>query len=96
MEDPTIMPTQPDNGKAWLAWFIATIVLPAISGGVCFMGNAGPGVALMLGVVAFFMHLAASMKLDGMSGWAVSFLYIGGWALMVATFFVGCAVCFPI
>lgn len=95
MEDPAIMPPQPDNGKAWLLWCIATLVLPAIAGAICFMGEAGPGVALVLGIVAFFMHLAASMKLDGMSGCAVFFLYIGGWALMVATFFVGCVVSFP-
>lgn len=95
MEDPAIMPPTPDNGKAWFFWCLATIVLPAIAGGICFLGEVGGGVALFLGVTAFFMHMAASMKLDGLSGCAVFFLYIGGWALMLVSFFVGCIVVIP-
>ena len=95
MDDPAIMPPKPDNGKAWLFWCIATIVLPAIAGGICFMGVAGPGIALVLGLTAFVMHLTACMKLDVMSGCAVTFAVIGGWALMFATYFVGCLAVFP-
>ena len=95
MEDPAIMPPKPDNGKAWFFWCISTIVLPAAAGSICFTGEAGPGIALVLGLVAFFMHLTASTKLDGMNGCAVFFLYIGGWVLMLVSFFVGCIAVIP-
>jgi hypothetical protein len=95
MEDPAIMPPKPDNGKAWLFWCLSTIVLPAMAGVICFKGEAGPGIALVLGLVASFMHLTASLKLDGLNGCAVFFLYVGGWTLMLASFFVGCVASFP-
>lgn len=90
MEDPAIMPPPPDNGKAWLLWCMATLVLPAIAGGICFMGNVGASIALALGASAFILHLGVSAKLDVKSGCAVTFAIVGGWALMMASFFVGC------
>ena len=95
MEDPAITPPQPDNGKAWLYWFIATIVLPAIAGSLFLKGVVGKGVAVVLCVVAFVLHLFASSKMDGAKGCALFFFFIGGWALMVVIFFGGCALSFP-
>lgn len=95
MDDPAIMPPQPDNGKAWLIWCIATIVLPAIAGSLFIRGGVSNRVAMILGAVAFVLHLFASTKMDGTKGCAVLFFLIGGWALMVVTFFGGCALSFP-
>lgn len=95
MDDPAIMPPKPDNGKAWFFWWLATMVLPAIVGGTWFTGGLGGGVAVLSGLIAFPMHFMASMKLESLNGCAVFFLYIGGWVLMLASFFVGCVAFFP-
>lgn len=50
---------------------------------------------MILGAVAFVLHLFASTKMDGTKGCAVLFFLIGGWAFMVVTFFGGCALSFP-
>ncbi|MFO1439605.1 MAG: hypothetical protein U1F81_14890 [Verrucomicrobiaceae bacterium] len=91
MEDPATMPPKPDNEMAWPFWIIATIVLPSIAGGFYFTGGNGPVVTVFLGVVSFVLHLVVSMKINNVNGCAV----IGGWVLMVASFFVGCLVNFP-
>ncbi len=43
------------------------------------------------GIAGFVLHLMASVKLgNGRSGWLTAGLILGGWALMLASFFVGC------
>ena len=95
MEDPAIMPPKPDNGKAWLFWCFSTIALPAFAGGSCYLGEVGRVIAPVLGFAAIIIHLASSMNLGSLRGCAVFFIFFGGWALMLASFFVGCVAFFP-
>jgi hypothetical protein len=90
MDDPAITPPQPDNGNAWLLWITATVVMPAIAGGVCSLGGLGPLMAAALLIIALFVQLTSAGKLDGCRGCAALLFYLGGWALMMASFFVGC------
>lgn len=59
------------------------------------MSEVGSGVALFLAFAAFIMHYVISMKLYCMNGCAHFFVYVGGWALMLVSFFVGCIARIP-
>lgn len=90
MEAPDSTPPPPENGGAWLFWIIATIVLPSIAGGMIISGSSKAPAVLTLLVLAFIIHLASSLRLRGLQGCAVVALYLGGWTLMVVSFYVGC------
>lgn len=90
MDAPAILPPAPDNGKGWLLWIVGAVMLPALAGGVFLSGQAGPGMATVLGVIAFFVHFVGCSQIKGAGGCATFFLFVGGWALMLGTFFVGC------
>ena len=91
--DPDESPSA--KGDPWLSWIVAVIVLPSIAGAICFHAPYGPGIAIISGIVALFLHLGSSMKLDGKGLGMVLLLYFGGWLLMAVSFFVGCLAAFP-
>ncbi|MFO1482143.1 MAG: hypothetical protein U1F71_02155 [Verrucomicrobiaceae bacterium] len=81
----------PRKGAWWFGWIAGAIIFPAIGGGLFFKR---PDVMMLLGgffcVVSLVLHLKASLSLTR-NGWLIFLLIIGGWALMAAAFFIGCA-----
>ena len=60
------------------------------------LSNVLPGfagseaVCAVVGIAALILHIVSSIKLSGSSAWLGFGLIIGGWFLMLASFFVGC------
>ncbi len=97
MSDESIPPSQPElpaKGGWWLAWILATVIAPGAalplvdllpnskwSPPICWTGLA----------VILVTHFVSAIKLgSGRSGCLTVGLLFGGWALMLASVFVGC------
>ena len=92
---PPLPPPIPTVGRGWwLAWILATVILP---------GAALPVVSLLpdstwsvlicwTGVAGILItHFVSAIKLGrGRSGCLAVGLLFGGWALMLASTFIGC------
>lgn len=92
MNESSGEPEQPPSsqGGFWLGWILSTLVLPAIAGGFVLKSADASGLAMALLPVCLLLHLITSIYLEK-RGWVMSFLlFVGGWGLMVVSFFAGC------
>ncbi|WP_395739450.1 hypothetical protein [Prosthecobacter sp.] len=91
---PVPPPAAAASGGWWLAWILATVVMPGaaipvvdhlpdtpLSVAICWAGAA----------VILISHVVSSVRLGRKrSGCLIAALIVGGWGLMLVSFFVGC------
>lgn len=75
-------------------WIMTTVIVPGCTFGLLAMQHTVAEVIwCVAGLVVLALHIVSSVKLGkGGSGWLTAGLIFGGWALMGASFFVGCLV----
>ncbi|HRH95260.1 MAG TPA: hypothetical protein PLB55_04965 [Prosthecobacter sp.] len=93
--DENTPPPLPAKGSWWFGWILATAVIPGLALAVLPLlpeNDSLPQTVMALGGIgALGLHILSSVKLGkGRSGGLVVGLIFGGWALMLASFFVGC------
>jgi len=91
--EPPQPPEKDSTQIWWLAWILATVIIPA--GAMSFLlalPNGDKPIALyLIGAVVLILHIVSSIKLDRKGSGLISLLLIfGGWILMAVSFFVGC------
>ena len=87
--------TPPSKGAWWFGWIFSTVVLPAVAGALAFQNNKpAPVLACLIGATSLGLHFGSCIKLDQKVGPLIALLFLGGWALMVVTFFSGCLLIF--
>lgn len=91
---PGHRPPVPDDSKTWILWIVSTVGLPAISGALVFTNNSGKIASGVLCILAAFLHLIIGDKLSdhlaAKSGGSDIMVRLGGWVLLVGSYFVGC------
>ncbi len=92
---PPLPPPIPTVGGGWwLAWILATVILPGATLPVAELlpNSTWSPIVFWTGLaVILIMHFVSAIKLGrGRSGWLAVGLLFGGWALMLASAFVGC------
>lgn len=84
----------PDANKTWMFWIASTVVLPAIAGSLVLTNNTGKIASAALCILAAFLHLIISDKLSdylaAKSGSSGIMIQVGGWVLIVGSYFIGC------
>jgi hypothetical protein len=87
-------PAPPASGGWWIAWIFATVIVPGLivplANGVDQNGLMSDYWWVIVGGI-LILHMVASVKLGWCrSGCLAAALILGGWALMLVSFFVGC------
>ena len=90
----TPQPVPPAGGGWWLAWILATVIAPGVSLPLVERlpdSKWGPPFFWMGVAIILILHFISAIKLGrGRSGCLAVGLLFGGWALMLASAFVGC------
>jgi len=89
---PPPLPSQPNTKLWWFVWILCTVIFPGSTLGLlAVLPGSLDWVWIAAGIGCFVFHLIASVKLGkGRSGGLIAGLIFGGWALILASLFVGC------
>ena len=87
--------TPPPKGAWWFAWIFSAFVLPAILGAFAAqdtfqVNKPAQALACLVIAISLGLHFGSCIKLDQKIGPLIALLFLGGWVLMLVSFFTGC------